>query len=336
MRQMVISRYGGPDVLEIRDAADPEPGSDEVRIRVRAAGVNFADVMGRMGLYPDAPPAPYVPGYEVAGVVDAIGRDVTRVHRGDRVVALTRFGGYADTVIVPADVAFHAPDRPFAELAALPVAYLTALVALYQMANVQPSETVLVLGVSGGVGLAATSLARLRRAVVIGTASAAKHDELHRLGVDHAIDHRADLRAEVLRLTGGRGVDVVMDSVGGRSYAQSYRLLAPLGRLVMLGMTSLVPGRRRNWLAVLQALWSMPRFKPLSLINRNRGVFGLNLAHLWTERRRLAAAMEMLTSEMAAGRIAPVVAATFPLARAADAHRFVHDRKNVGKVVLTI
>ncbi len=337
MRQAVIPRYGGPEVFEVREAPDPVPGPGEVRIAVRAAGVNFADVLGRMGLYPDAPKPPMVMGYEVAGLVDAVGPDVSRVMTGDRVVALTRFGGYADRVVVPADFVFDAStDASDAELAALPVNYLTAMVALYRMANVQAGEHVLVLGAGGGVGLAATALAHLRRAVIIGVASAAKHDTLRQMGVDLLIDSRADIRAETLRFTGGRGVDVVLDPVGGASFASSYRLLAPLGRLVIYGMSAMASSERRRWWSVMTTLLRTPRFHPVSLMNGNRGVFGLNLGHLWTERRQLATAMELLMAELRSDRIRPTVAKTFPLDHAADAHRYLQSRSNIGKVVLTI
>jgi len=336
MRQAVITRRGGPDVIELQERPDPVPGPGELRIVVRAAGVSFADVMARVGLYPDAPGPPFTPGYEVAGLVDAVGRGVTRLTAGSRVVAICNFGGYADRVIVPADHAFEArADASDTELAALPVNYLTALTALYRMANVQAGEHVLVHGAGGGVGLAATALARLRRAVVIGVASAAKHDALRQHGVDFPLDRRANVRREVLRITGGRGVDVALDPVGGASFAESYALLAPLGRLVMFGVSSIVQGERRRWWPVLKALWQMPRFRPMSLINHNRGVFGLNLAHLWTERRQLAAGMEFLVAELRSDRIRPVVARTFPLERAADAHRYLQSRTNIGKVVLT-
>ncbi|MGE0039927.1 MAG: zinc-binding dehydrogenase [Vicinamibacterales bacterium] len=337
MRQALIPRYGGPDVLELRDTPDPVPGEGEVRIRVSAAGVNFADILARMGLYPDAPPAPFCPGYEVAGTIDAAGPGVTRVMPGDRVVALTRFGGYADTVVVPADLVFAAPrEVSDVELAALPVSHLTALVALYRMANVQAGETVLIRGAAGGVGLAATALCRLRRAIVVGTASGGKLEVIRGLGVDHPIDRRADVRREVLRVTGGRGADVVIDPIGGASFAHSYRLLAPLGRLVMIGVSSLAPGERRQWLTVLRAMWTMPRFKPMSLVNQNRGVFGLNIAHLWSERRQLATAMDFLVGELAARRVVPRVDSQWPLADVAGAHRRMQERKNVGKVVITI
>ncbi|MBA3640380.1 MAG: alcohol dehydrogenase catalytic domain-containing protein [Acidobacteriota bacterium] len=177
MRQAVIPRFGSPDVFQIREAADPTPGAGEVRIRVRAAGVNFADVLSRLGLYPDAPKPPLVVGYEVAGHIDAIGANVAGFAEGDFVVSLTRFGGYSDVVVVPAAQAFHFPiDLSEAEAAAVPVTYLTAALALYRLAALTPGETVLIHNAGGGVGIAATQLARLRRASVIGTASARKHD----------------------------------------------------------------------------------------------------------------------------------------------------------------
>ena len=336
MRQVVIPRHGGADVFEMREAPDPTPGDGEVRIRVRAAGINFADILARIGLYPDAPKPPVVVGYEVAGVVDAVGAGVTSTHEGERVVALTRFGGYADCVVVPAAQAYRFPDRlSDAEAAAVPVTYLTAAIALHKLAAISAGETVLVHNAGGGLGIAATQLARLRRATVFGTASAAKHGALRSFGVDYAIDYRhADVENEIKRLTKGRGVDVILDPIGGRSFAASYRMLAPLGRLIMLGISSMADDRRNSW-RVLQSWWAMKSFSPLSLINRNRGVFGLNVGHLWDEQRQMHSVMDLLLTELSAGRLTPVVARTFPLDKAGDAHRFIQSRANIGKVVLT-
>jgi NADPH:quinone reductase-like Zn-dependent oxidoreductase len=337
MRQVVIVRHGAPDVLQVREAPDLAAGRGDIRIAVRAAGVNFADVLARLGLYPDAPKPPVVVGYEVSGIVDAVGPDVIDHHVGDHVLALTRFGGYADQVVVPAALAFAIPNAMAdADAAAIPVNYVTAFIALYRMANITAGETVLIHGAGGGVGIAATQLARLRGATIIGTASSAKHDAIRQQGVNHAIDYRqADVTSEVRRLTNGRGVDVVLDPVGGRSFADSYRLLAPLGRLVVFGVSSMASGERRSLWRVLTTIARMPTFKPLSLMNHNRGVFGLNLGHLWDERRRLAEAMTLLIREVSADRLRPIVAQTFPLERAADAHRFLQSRSNIGKVVLT-
>jgi len=338
VRQVVIPRHGPPDVLATRDAPDPEPRAGDIRIAVSAAGVNFADILARLGLYPDAPKPPVVVGYEVSGVVDAVGSGVTLHRVGDRVVALTRFGGYADRVVVPETLAFPMPaGLTDAEAASIPVNYLTALLALHQMANVAAGETVLIHGAGGGVGIAATQLARLRGATIIGTASTAKHAAIAAQGVHHAIDYRTqDVAAEIRRLTDGRGVDVVLDPIGGRSFADSYAMLAPLGRLVIYGVSSIAPGERRSVLRALTTILRMPRFKPISMMNRNRGVFGLNLGHLWDERRRLRESMTHLLDEAAAGRIKPVVAQTFPLERAADAHRYMQTRSNIGKVILTM
>ena len=337
MRQAVIPRHGPPEVFEVRESPDPVPGEGQVRIRVRAAGVNFADVLARLGLYPDAGKPPFVAGYEVAGHVDGFGTGVTGFHDGDRVVALTQFGGYADVVTVPGAQVFRFPDAlSDAEAAAVPVNYLTAALALYRMAALAAGETVLIHNAGGGVGIAAIQLARLRRATVIGTASSSKHAALRRFGVDHAIDYRnADVAQAVREITGGRGVDVILDPIGGRSFLASYKMLAPLGRLIMYGLSAAAPGERRSIIRALGAWMATPRFDPLSLIDRNRGVFGLHVGHLWSERRQLSPFMALLDRELAAGRIAPVVARTFPLERVADAHRFIQSRQNIGKVVLT-
>jgi NADPH:quinone reductase-like Zn-dependent oxidoreductase len=337
MRQAVIPRYGPPAVFEIREAPEPRPRAGDIRVRVRAAGVNYADILSRLGLYPDAPKPPVVVGYEVAGYVDEIGADVTGFAPGDRVVALTRFGGYSDVVVVPTAHAFPFPhDLSDSEAAAVPVNYLTAALALYRMAALSSGDTVLIHNAGGGVGIAAAQLAHLRRATVIGTASAFKHAALRSFGIEHLIDYRhADVADEVRKITRGRGVDVILDPIGGRSFMSSYHLLAPLGRLVVFGLSSAVSGEQRNLWHALRAWMMTPRFNPMSLINRNRGVFGLHLGHLWEEHRQLAPLMAMILSELSAERLKPVVARTFPLEKVADAHRFIQSRMNIGKVVLT-
>jgi NADPH:quinone reductase-like Zn-dependent oxidoreductase len=337
MRQVLISKAGPPDVFRAVDAPDPVPRDGEVKIAVRAAGVNFADVMARLGLYPDAPPLPAVVGYEVSGVVDAVGPGDVPFRRGDRVFAFTRFGGYASAVVVPAMfVSRTPPTLSDVEAAAIPVNYLTAYVALETQAHLQAGESVLIHGAGGGVGVAATQLAKRRGALVLGTASAAKLEAIRSLGVDHPIDRQRDLPGEVRRVTGGRGVDVVLDPIGGRSVRVSYDMLAPLGRVVIYGASSLASGERRSLWRLVRTLIEMPAFRPLSLMNHNRGVFGLNLGHLWSEAARLRAATDALMADFEAGRLRPVIAKTFPLEQAADAHRYIQSRANIGKVVLTV
>jgi NADPH:quinone reductase-like Zn-dependent oxidoreductase len=338
MHEIVITRHGGPEVMVECERPTPEPGPGEVRIRVKAAGVNFADILARMGLYPEAPPPPLVVGYEVSGYVDAVGPGPARHEIGRHVLAVTRFGGYAEHVIAPADFVWGVPaNLSHNEAAAIPIAYLTAVVALSRMANLRSGETILIHSAGGGVGIAATQLARLRRANVIGTASPGKHSALRAMGIDHVLDP-ADgrLESEVARITNGRGVDVVLDPRGGESLAQSYGLLAPLGRLVVYGSQALVVGRVRSEEAVQSFLQQRPLFDPMDLMNGNKGVFGLNLSRLWGERRFAGASMEALLTDFAGGRLKAVVAKAFPLARAAEAHAFLQDRENVGKVVLTV
>jgi NADPH:quinone reductase-like Zn-dependent oxidoreductase len=229
MKQIWIQRSGGPEVLTLRDAPDPTPGPGDVLIDVAAAGVNFADVLARMGMYPDAPPLPAVVGYEVAGTVRDVGAGVTGITAGREVVALTRFGGYSDVVSVPEAQVFLKPaGMSFSEAAAVPVNYLTAALALFRFGSLQAGETVLVQNAGGGVGIAATQLAKSRGATVYGTASAWKHEELSRLGVDHSIDYRhEDVISAVNDLTGGRGVDIILDPIGGSSLKRDMEILAP-------------------------------------------------------------------------------------------------------------
>ncbi|MFL5539056.1 MAG: medium chain dehydrogenase/reductase family protein [Longimicrobiaceae bacterium] len=337
MRQVWITKKGGPEVLQVREAPDPEPKPGEVRIRVAASGINFADILARMGLYPDAPKLPAVVGYEVAGTVDRVGAGVTEVREGDRVGSITRFGGYADLVCVPAGQAYPLPEwLSFEKAAAIPVNYLTAWIMLVWLGCVREGDRVLVHAAAGGVGQAALQICRWKGAEVIGTASASKHARLRELGVAHCIDYRTqDFLAEVKRITGGRGVDIALDAVGGSSFRKSYRALASLGRLFVFGASALAPGKKLNLLAAARGVLAMPAFRPLPLMNANKGVHGVNLGHLWHQPDRLQAMMREIVALVAGRTFDPVVDRTFPFARAGEAHAFMQDRHNFGKVLLT-
>lgn len=337
MRQVWISRPGPPDVLELREGPDPTPRAGEVRIRVVAAGINFADLTARMGIYPDAPPIPCVVGYEVSGTIDALGEGVDDLALGDAVVALTRFGGYADVVCVPRGQVVRAPTRiPLVHAAAVPVQYLTAWMMLIELGNLHADHTVLVHAAAGGVGQAALQLCRWRGAKVIGTASTSKHARLRELGVAHCIDYRTqDFEREVMQLTQGRGVDIVLDAVGGASWAKSYRCLRPLGRLFMFGASSFAPEEKRRLLPILRGMLSMPRLRPFKLLDENRGVFGINLGHLWGETERVRTMFERVMHEVEQGTLDPIIDAVFPFSEAAAAHAHMQSRKNFGKVLIT-
>ncbi len=338
MQQIWIPKPGPPEVLELRQANDPQPGPGEVRIRVAAAGVNFADIVGRLGIYPDLPPMPVVVGYEVAGQVDQVGDGVSQEWTGRQVLALTRFGGYSDVVCVSHRQVVERPDNMTAEVgAALPVNYLTAYQLVHVMGGLKSGETMLVHSAGGGVGIAAIQLALHAGAEVIGTASAGKHPFLEQIGVKHCIDYRTeDFEQRVMEVTNHAGVELVLDAVGGESFKKSFRVLAPTGRLGMFGISSAAPGKTRSRLAWLKMAAGLPwfQFLPPVLINQNKGVFGVNLGHLWDQMDRVRRWLHALIDLHQQNIIEPVIAARFPLKDAAAAHHFLQDRQNIGKVIL--
>lgn len=336
MKQVWIPKIGAPEVLEVREAPDPEPSPGQVRVQVRASGVNFADVMARMGLYPDAPKLPAVVGYEVAGVIDAVGEGVGSLSVGQRVVALTRFGGYSSVVVVPAEQIVVLPDSlSFEQCASLPVNWLTAWLMLVHLGNVREGDKVLIHAAAGGVGLAAVQICRWKGAEIFGTASASKHERLKTLGVAHTIDYRTqDFEAEVKRITNGEGVTIVLDAVGGESYKKSYRCLEHLGRLYMFGVSSMAPGKKRSVVSAVSGLMKMGAYRPIPLMNNNRGVHGVNLGHLWHKGELMTTMLRTIVDLVAQGTFETHVDQTFPLEEAAQAHRYIQDRKNFGKVLL--
>jgi NADPH:quinone reductase-like Zn-dependent oxidoreductase len=338
MKQIWITKAGGPEVLKLKDAPDPAPAAGEVRIRVEASGVNFADIMGRMGLYPDLPRMPVVPGYEVSGRVDAAGAGVDISWVGRDVLALTRFGGYSDVVCVPLNQVFPRPPALSAmEAAALPVNYFTAWQLIVVMGGLKRGESVLIHSAGGGVGIAATQIARHIGATIIGTASAGKHDELRQIGVDHLIDYRTeDFETRARAITGGRGVELILDAVGGESLKKGYHLLAPTGRLGIFGMSSAATGKQRHLLGLVRALARTPwlQFNPVSLMNANKGVFGVNLGHLWNEVDRIRFWADQILDLASQGVLKPRIARAFSFDEAAAAHNYMQDRQNIGKVLL--
>jgi NADPH:quinone reductase-like Zn-dependent oxidoreductase len=341
VRALVQTRNGGPEVLEVQERPDPSVGPGEVRIAVKAAGINFADTMARVGLYPDAPKPPCVMGYEVAGEIESLGDGVRDLVVGDRVMAGTRFGGQAELVTVPADEVQPLPDRlSFEQGAAFPVNYGTAYAALIIMGSLRDGDRVLIHAAAGGVGIAATQIARNVGAEIFGTASPSKHDAIRAQGVTHAIDYRGqDFEAETMRISGGEGVDLIIDALGPTSFRKDYRLLRSGGRLVMYGLSEATNESGRDLPAALKSLAKMPLatipwWKSLALMNENKGIFGLNMLKWWDREGSLDRVTEPLMANLEAGRLEPVVAEAFPFERAGEAHEFIAQRRNVGKVVL--
>jgi synaptic vesicle membrane protein VAT-1 len=343
MRTMVVRRYGPPEVFESQQAPDPQPKSGEVVIRVKAIGVNFADLLQRMGVYPGTPKPPFVPGFEVSGVVEKVAEggkagDGEPIRPGDAVAALTNFNAYAEWVAVPARLVFRLPaGMSFEDAAAIPGNYLTAYHSMFAMGNLISGDRMLIHGAAGGVGVAAVQFARARGIEVFGTAGPAKQEFLRKIGVSHAIDYTKNDFVQVVRKFAPDGIEMVMDPVGGRSFAQSYKCLGSTGRLVIYGFSAAAGSDgKRSWWRGLMALAQTPRFHPLKLLGDNISVIGVNLSHLQSRGTLLRSEMAEIFRMYTAGQIKPVIGKTFPLADCAAAHQYIHDRKNMGKVLLLV
>ena len=287
MRALVVGRYGAPEVFELREMPDPQPKPGEVLIRVKAIGVNFADLLQRMGLYPGSPKPPFVPGLEIAGVVEksAAGGGASEgpsLKAGDAVTALTQFNAYAEWAAVPARQVYRLPaGMKFDEAAAIPVNYLTAYHSMFTMGNLQAGDRILIHGAAGGVGNAVVQLARARGLVVFGTAGRTKQEYLRKIGVDHAIDYEKSDFVQVVRKYAPDGIEMVMDPIGGKSFSRSCECLGPTGRLVVFGFSAAAgPEGKTSWPRSLRALAQTPRFHPLKLMGRNISVIGVSLGGL--------------------------------------------------------
>jgi synaptic vesicle membrane protein VAT-1 len=336
MRAIVTTRNGDVGAMKVEVRPDPVLGKGQVLIRVKAAGLNFADILARQGLYPDGPPKPCVMGYEVSGLIEAVGDGVDQSLASKPVIAMTRFNGQAEMLAVSAAQVFEKPDSlSFEQAAAIPVNYLTAWALIVAMGGLKPDEAILIQNAGGGVGLAALDIARHIGAKTFGTASAGKHSFLKQRGLDHAIDYRnQDWLPVLMELTQGRGVELVIDPLGGSSWKKSYRALRTTGRMGVFGMSVASASGIRGKLRALKAVAQMPKFNPLGLMSRNKGVFGLNLGHMWNEGEKVAGWTREIMRGVAEGWIRPHVDRAFPFDQIADAHRYMEERRNIGKVVL--
>jgi len=336
MKQIFITGHGGPEKLKIQEAPDPTPGEGTLRIRVKASGINFADILARQGLYPDSPKIPCVVGYEVSGAVDAAGKGAGESWVGKDVIAMTRFGGYSDVVVVPANQVFERPaSLTHEQCAAIPVNYLTAWQLLVVMGSLSEHETVLIHNAGGGVGLAAIDIARHIGARILGTASTGKHAFLKQRGLHEAIDYRTqDWTVELKRLTDGRGMELIIDPMGGSHWKKSYKALRNTGRLGMFGISAVTESSLFGPLRLLPVALGMPFFHPIPLMNNNRSVFGVNLGHMWHEGHKIRVWMEALLRGVSEGWVRPHVDKAFGFDQAGEAQAYMEARRNIGKVVL--
>ncbi len=335
MHAIVARRRGPPEVMEWREVADPTRAEGEVLVRVRVAGVNFADLAARLGLCPGSPTPPMTPGLEVAGVVE--GADEGGMFEvGDHVAAILTHGGYAEFTCAPATHAFRLPaNMPFEDAAALTVNYLAAHHFLFAMGNLHPGDRVLVHGAAGGVGVAVAQLAKARGLEVFGVAGPSKQEFLRSLGVHRPIDYSKEDFGEVVRREAPGGVEMVIDAVGGQSFRTSYNLLAPTGRLVVAGFSTPLTRKGKPSLATaLAGLLAMPKFRPMRLLNENKAVIGVHLGRLGDKFSVLHPQFAEILRLYAEGTVRPIIGRIFPLREAGVAHWLLHRRENTGKVLL--
>ncbi len=335
MRQIWITKAGPPRVLQVREAPDPTPKPGELRIRVRASGINFSDLMTRVGLNPDAPKLPCVVGYEVSGLVDALGEHTTGFAIGDRVMAICHFGGYSDVVTLPSSLVLKMPERmSFEAGAAFPVVYVTAYNIMLFTGHLRRQSSVLVLSAAGAMGLAAIQIAKTRACTIFGSAALSKHALLREHGCHHVLDSSRDFAAQARAIVGDRGIDLILDPVGGKSWTRAYDLLSPCGRLVAFGLSAVIPGNTRSWLTAAASVLSVKRRSPMQMMSDNKTISGTNMAHLFSRPDLVEPQLVALLEMYERGELEPYVDRTFSFAEAAAAHQYIHDRKARGKVLL--
>jgi NADPH:quinone reductase-like Zn-dependent oxidoreductase len=325
MRAVLLTRYGGPDVLQITDVPTPAPDREEVRVRIRTIGINFAEVLSRRGLYGWAPKLPYILGMEAFGEIDAIGDGVNTHKAGDAVVVGTQFGTYAEFICVPASRALPAPQRfTPAQNAAFAVNYLTAWIGLMEMARLRADDTLLVTSAAGGVGTAAVQLAAKLGARVIGVAGPGKQEAIRALGAHVALEYGENFAAPT----------VVLEMTGGETYRRVLESLAPMARVVIAGASDAFP-RSRNPLARLAALRNLPRASVFDMLRRSYGVMSFHVGWL-LDAGVVAPQWDALVRFADEHAITPVVGRELAFEEIADAHRLLESRDNVGKVVVRV
>ena len=335
MRKVVYPRAGGVETIQIVEESDPVPQSDQVCVRIHRAGINFAELMMRQGLYGSSPDFPFTPGYEASGVLIGVGDRVENLKQGDRVLAMTGFGGYSEKVCLDARRVIHIPDSvSFDQAAAIPVTYGTAFHMLVHLGRISKGDSVLIHHAAGGVGTAVAQICRsFGSSLIVGTASTPKRDFVESMGMRFVDREREDFEEVCKDLTDGKGVHHAIDPVGGSHLLRSYKSLRKGGKLYYFGASAAVKGERRSRLSELRMWWGMPRFDPLKLMTSNKAVFGVHMGLLEDEtvfKGHLASLSEMLEK----GEIDPVIDSVWRFENVADAQMHMHNRKNRGKVLL--
>ena len=333
--RVIIKKAGGVSAITTEPMQAPTPKAGEVRIKVAYAGINFADLLMRLGFYQPRPPFPFTPGYEVSGVVDALGKGVAGLEVGQKVVAAMRNGGQASFVLSPVDRVIPLPDGMSLQAAAsTPVTYMTAHHMLHHLGHLRPEDKVLVHGGAGGVGTAALQLCKWAGVKQVwATSSKGKHHIIEHYGARPIDRHNEDFEAIIKEETGGTGVDHILDPIGGDHLRRSLSCLAEGGRLYTYGMSAAAPSGKRSLLKALFALRRMPKFDPLRLMTRNRAVFGVHMG-TWSNEAVMHGQLARIVEGIQTGHLEPIVDSVFDATNVQEAHQYIHDAKNIGKVLL--
>jgi NADPH2:quinone reductase len=339
VRAALVTAYGGPEVLQLQEVPDPTPGPGQVRVRVRAIGLNFADIFGRLGVYPGTPKPPFVPGMEFAGDVIDVGEGSTLLTPGSRVMGYSKLGSHAEQVVLSEKMAIcFPPSMSYEEAASFLVTNLSAYHGIIRLANLRKGEKLLVHAAAGGVGLAAVQLGKYLGAEVFGTAGTQEKAALARsYGADHVFDYtKVNFEPRIRVITKRYGVDVVMDSVGGEVFKKSWQLLAPMGRYVLYGVSA-VTGKGAISRIKAAGVFSLmrPVFPP-SLLSANKGIFGFNLGLLKDKEDYFREAIMELMRWQQQGILKTLIGKVFPFDEIVEAHRFLQGRESVGKVVIRV
>jgi NADPH2:quinone reductase len=338
VRAILLDRHGGPSVLRIRTVPDPTPGPGEVRVRIEAIGVNFAEVLSRKGLYGWAPPLPYTPGMEATGIIELLGPGVERGALGERVIVGAQYGAYAEKIVVPAPQAMPAiAGYSIEENAAIAVNYLTAWVGLMELARLRPTDRVLVTAAGGGVGTAAVQIATRFGCGTVGLAgSDAKLERIRALGAESAVNYRgADFEERLRAAAGPNRFEVVLELVGGEVFRAVWPVLAPFGRVVAAGFASL-DLKRWNPISWLRTWRDLPKADIRFLAPGSHGFMATHIGYLLADPPRLTRVWEDLMAFVAAHGIRPVIGATFAFEDMREAHRLMESRRSVGKIVVRV
>ena len=330
MKEVIITKYGAPNVLQVREKRDPNPREDEVLVRNQFSGVNFSEIMARMRLYPGAPKPPTTLGAEACGVIKATGKNVNRFKPGEKVMLFCKYNSYSTHICCNEKMVMPLPEEfSMEEGAAFPLVYVTAYMMMFDLGNFRKGETILIHGAGGGVGTAAIQLAQAVEGNIIGTASKWKHSKLGDMGLNHCIDYNSEnVYNKVMEYTGNRGVDLIIDPVGGENWKISYKCLSKMGKLIIYGDQNFVKGKTFSFLTSMKEIFSMPKFKPMDLMSKNKSIMGYHLGRLAGSEDKIQRAVIALSKLVQEGKLSPVIGKIFPFTEANKAHEYIQNRKN--------